>query len=160
VGFVTSNQPIKKHAQYVALSRELPVPTVPMILSGWSYTLANLLPWAQRQLLIVTGAMAVFEGLLLAVLYRDWRLWVIQEITLICPGCRKKQLLPVGDAQCPTCHLKFHIRIDEPRCPNCDYLLYMLKSDCCPECGSPIRNLANTTSAPESNQGDLNGPPS
>jgi hypothetical protein len=84
----------------------------------------------------------------------------IQEITLICPGCRKKQLLPVGDAQCPTCHLKFHIRIDEPRCPNCDYLLYMLKSDCCPECGSPIRNLANTTSAPESNQGDLNGPPS
>jgi len=83
VGFVTSNQPIKRDAQYVALSRELPVPTVPMILSGWSYTLANLLPWAQRQLLIVTGAMAVFEGLLLAVLYRDWRLWAIQEITLI-----------------------------------------------------------------------------
>jgi len=27
--------------------------------------------------------MAVFEGLLLAVLYRDWRLWAIQEITLI-----------------------------------------------------------------------------
>jgi predicted RND superfamily exporter protein len=83
VGFVTSNEPIKTHAQYVALSRELPVPSVPMILSGWSYTLANLLPWAQRQLLIVTGAMAVFEGLLLAVLYRDWRLWAIQEITLI-----------------------------------------------------------------------------
>ncbi len=83
VGFVTSNQPVKDHAQSVALSRELPVPGVAMILSGWSYTLANLLPWAQRQLLIVTGAMAVFEGLLLAVLYRDWRLWVIQEITLI-----------------------------------------------------------------------------
>jgi predicted RND superfamily exporter protein len=83
VGFVTSNEPIKMHAQYVALSRELPVPSVPMILSGWSYTLANLLPWAQHQLLIVTGAMAVFEGLLLAVLYRDWRLWAIQEMTLI-----------------------------------------------------------------------------
>ncbi len=83
VGFVTSNEPIKTHVQYVALSRELPVPTVSMTLSGWSYTLANLLPWAQRQLLIVTGAMAVFEGLLLAVLYRDWRLWAIQEITLI-----------------------------------------------------------------------------
>lgn len=83
VGFVTSNQPVKTHAQCVALSRDLPVPSVPMILSGWSYTLANLLPWAQRQLLIVTGAMALFEGLLLAVLYRDWRLWAIQEITLI-----------------------------------------------------------------------------
>jgi predicted RND superfamily exporter protein len=83
VGFVTSNQPIKHHAQCVALSRELAVPDVPMTLSGWSYTLANLLPWAERQLLIVTGAMAIFEGLLLAILYRDWRLWVIQEITLV-----------------------------------------------------------------------------
>jgi predicted RND superfamily exporter protein len=83
VGFVTSNEPIRTHAQYVTFSRDLPVPAVPMILSGWSYTLVNLLPWAQRQLLIVTGAMAVFEGLLLAVLYRDWRLWAIQEITLI-----------------------------------------------------------------------------
>jgi predicted RND superfamily exporter protein len=27
--------------------------------------------------------MAIFDALLLAVLYRDWRLWVIQEITLI-----------------------------------------------------------------------------
>jgi predicted RND superfamily exporter protein len=83
VGFATSNQPLKKHAQSVALSRELSVPGVSMILSGWSYTLADLLPWAQRQLLIVTGAMALFEGLLLAVLYRDWRLWAIQEITLL-----------------------------------------------------------------------------
>jgi uncharacterized protein len=83
VGFVTTNQPIKTHAQSAALSRDLPVPNVPMILSGWSYTLADLLPWAQRQLLIVTGAMAIFEGLLLAILYRDWRLWVVQEITLV-----------------------------------------------------------------------------
>ena len=54
-----------------------------MILSGWSYTLANLLPWAQRQLLIITAAMWIFEALLLALLYRDWRLWVIQEFTLV-----------------------------------------------------------------------------
>ena len=82
-GFVTSNEPIKKHAQYLTLSRELPVPGVPMILSGWSYALANLLPWAQRQLLIITAAMWVFEALLLAILYRDWKLWIIQEITLV-----------------------------------------------------------------------------
>ncbi|HEX2971262.1 MAG TPA: hypothetical protein VHP11_02945 [Tepidisphaeraceae bacterium] len=62
----------------------------------------------------------------------------IRQLTLICPGCHKKQLLPVGDAQCPTCHLRFSIKIAEPRCPNCDYLLYMLKSDRCPECGTPL----------------------
>lgn len=83
VGFATSNQKITKHAQYAQLSEELPVPGVSMILSGWSYALANLLPWAQRQLLIITGAMAIFEGLLLAVLYRDWRLWIVQELTLV-----------------------------------------------------------------------------
>jgi predicted RND superfamily exporter protein len=59
------------------------VPDVPMILSGWSYTLANLLPWAQRQLLIISGLMALFDAALLAVLYRDWRLWIIQEVTLL-----------------------------------------------------------------------------
>ena len=41
-----ARQPIETHAQYEKLSRELPVAGVPMILSGWSYTLANLLPWA------------------------------------------------------------------------------------------------------------------
>ena len=82
-GFVTSKQPVKTHALSLRLSRELPVPGVPMILSGWSYTLANLLPWAQRQLLIVSGAMAIFEALLLVILYRDWRLWAIQELTLV-----------------------------------------------------------------------------
>lgn len=82
-GFVTTNEKITGHAQYVWLSENLAVPGVPVILSGWSYALANLLPWAQRQLLIITGAMAVFEGILLAVLYRDWRLWVVQELTLV-----------------------------------------------------------------------------
>jgi uncharacterized protein len=82
-GFATSNQPIKTHLQAVTLDRELAVPGVQMTLSGWSYTLATLLPWAERQLLIVSAAMAIFEALLLAILYRDWRLWVIQEITLL-----------------------------------------------------------------------------
>ncbi len=82
-GFVTTNQPVKTHLQAITLDRQLAVPGVQITLSGWSYTLATLLPWAERQLLIVSGAMAIFEALLLAILYRDWRLWVIQEITLL-----------------------------------------------------------------------------
>jgi uncharacterized protein len=82
-GFVTTNEPVRTHAQHVMLRGELPVAGVPITFSGWSYTLANLLPWARRQLLIVSGAMAVFEALLLIALYRDWRLWAIQELTLV-----------------------------------------------------------------------------
>jgi predicted RND superfamily exporter protein len=82
-GFVTTNQPVATHEQREELSRELPVADVPMILSGWSFTLADLLPWSHRQLLIVSGLMAIFDAVLLAILYRDWRLWIIQELTLL-----------------------------------------------------------------------------
>jgi len=81
-GFATTNEPVANHAQSEELSRELPVPGVPMILSGWSYTLADLQPWSQRQLLIISALMALFDVGLLAILYRDFRLWLIQIVTL------------------------------------------------------------------------------
>jgi predicted RND superfamily exporter protein len=83
VGFVTSNAPILTHADYEVLSRDLPMPGVPMIFSGWSYTLANLLPWSRRQLILISALMAIFDAVFLAILYRDWRLWVVQELTLL-----------------------------------------------------------------------------
>jgi predicted RND superfamily exporter protein len=82
-GFVTSKAPVRTHAQYEMLSQELPVAGVPIIFSGWSYTLANLLPWSHRQLLLISAMMAIFDAVLLAILYRDWRLWVVQELTLL-----------------------------------------------------------------------------
>jgi len=73
---------VTMHAQSEELSRELPVPGVPMILSGWSYALADLQPWSHRQLLIISALMAIFDVSLLAILYRDFRLWLIQVVTL------------------------------------------------------------------------------
>jgi len=81
-GFVTTNQPISGHAQSKDLERDLSVAGVPMILSGWSYALADLLPWSHHQLLIISALMAIFDISLLALLYRDFRLWVIQVVTL------------------------------------------------------------------------------
>jgi predicted RND superfamily exporter protein len=82
-GFAIPSAPVAKRAQAEALARDLPVAGVPMILSGWSYALADLLPWSRRQLLIISALMAFFDVGLLAVLYRDLRLWVIQVITLV-----------------------------------------------------------------------------
>ena len=81
-GFVTTNAPVSTYAHRIELSRELPVAGIPMILSGWSYALADLLPWSHRQLLIISALMAIFDVSLLAILYRDLRLWIIQVITL------------------------------------------------------------------------------
>ena len=81
-GFVTTNEPILVHAQSKDLERDLRVAGVPMILSGWSYALADLLPWSRHQLLIISALMAIFDISLLGVLYRNFRLWTIQVITL------------------------------------------------------------------------------
>ena len=82
-GFVTTNAPITTQAQKRMLTNELPVPDVPMTLSGWSFTLTDLIPWSLRQLILISAMMAIFEGALLAFLYRDWRLWVIHIATLV-----------------------------------------------------------------------------
>ena len=81
-GFVTTNQPVATHAQSEYLKYNLPVRGVPVILSGWTYVLADLLPWSHRQLLIISALMAIFDLSLLAILYRDLRLWLIQIVTL------------------------------------------------------------------------------
>ena len=82
VGFVTTNRPVESHEQKEILERELPVPGVPMILSGWSFTLTDLIPWSHRQLILISTLMAFFDASLLALLYRNWRLWFIQLVTL------------------------------------------------------------------------------
>jgi predicted RND superfamily exporter protein len=82
IGFVTTNERVATHAQSQELGRDLPVAGVPMILSGWSYALADLQPWSHHQLLIISALMAIFDISLLALLYRDLRLWLIQVITL------------------------------------------------------------------------------
>ena len=82
-GFVTTKQPIATHEQSAELGRELPVAGVPVIISGWSYALADLQPWSHHQLLIISALMAIFDVSLLALLYRDLRLWLIQVITLV-----------------------------------------------------------------------------
>jgi predicted RND superfamily exporter protein len=86
-GFVTTNEPVATQEQKEMLHRELPVEGVPMVLSGWSFTLTDLVPWSHRQLILISGLMAIFDATLLALLYRDWRLWLIQVATLAMAVC-------------------------------------------------------------------------
>jgi predicted RND superfamily exporter protein len=86
-GFVTTNEPVTTQEQKEMLHRELPVEGVPMVLSGWSFTLTDLVPWSHRQLILISALMAVFDATLLALLYRDWRLWLIQVATLAMAVC-------------------------------------------------------------------------
>src|SRR5262245_9515496 len=81
-GFVMTNGPLRTHEQSQKLERDLSVAGVPIILTGWTYVLADLQPWSHHQLLLISALMAIFDISLLAILYRDLRLWLIQVITL------------------------------------------------------------------------------
>lgn len=62
----------------------------------------------------------------------------LTQIIVVCPRCRRRQTLPIGNAACSSCGLRVSTRVEEPRCPSCDYLLIGLTSDRCPECGSAV----------------------
>lgn len=81
-GFVMTNERLSTNGQSQELQRDLSLPDVPLILTGWTYVLADLQPWSHHQLLIISALMAIFDISLLAILYRDVRLWLIQIITL------------------------------------------------------------------------------
>jgi uncharacterized protein len=81
-GFVMTNERLSTHEQSQELLRGLSVTGVPLILTGWTYVLADLRPWSHHQLLLISALMAMFDISLLAILYRDVRLWLIQIITL------------------------------------------------------------------------------
>jgi predicted exporter len=53
------------------------LPAKPM-LSGWSFTLLDLMPWARRELLLVSSAVGGAVALLLALAYRRFELWFAQ----------------------------------------------------------------------------------
>ena len=81
-GFVMTNKPLTTHEQSQQLQRDLSVVGVPLVLTGWTFVLADLQPWSHHQLLIISALMAIFDMSLLAILYRDLRAWLIQIITL------------------------------------------------------------------------------
>ena len=81
-GFVMTNEPLTTHEESQELQRNLSVAGVPLILTGWTYVLADLQPWSHHQLLIISALMAIFDMSLLAILYRDVRAWLIQIVTL------------------------------------------------------------------------------
>jgi hypothetical protein len=72
----------------------------------------------------------------------------ITQIAITCPNCQRKQNVALGDGACVNCGLLISIRIAEPRCNQCGYLLYMIKSPRCPECGAPVSRPNETIAEP------------
>jgi hypothetical protein len=72
----------------------------------------------------------------------------VRPVQINCPLCGKKQTLAVGRSNCPACNVIIDLRVEEPRCGVCNYALLMLKSDKCPECGTPVNAPAPAVAVP------------
>ncbi len=79
---VTPVEHIRNVEQKDLLQQELTVPGVPMHITGWTYVLADLIPWASHKLVVLSVAMISFNVLLLAFLYRKIEPLLILMVSL------------------------------------------------------------------------------
>jgi ssDNA-binding Zn-finger/Zn-ribbon topoisomerase 1 len=74
-----------------------------------------------------------------------------KEIAVVCPVCHKKQNVAIaegiGESACAGCGMIISVRLRPPRCPACNYILLMIHSDRCPECGTAIAGALPAVSA-------------
>ena len=68
--YVTPLEHIRNVEQKDLLHDELTVPGVSMHITGWTYVLADLIPWAKHKLMLLSVVMVSFNVVLLAFLYR------------------------------------------------------------------------------------------
>lgn len=52
-------------------------------LTGWSFTMASLVPWAKRELVLFSGLIGGLILVLLAFTYREWRAWSVHTVSLV-----------------------------------------------------------------------------
>jgi predicted RND superfamily exporter protein len=70
--YITPNKTITSESEKEALRIALETPGVPVQISGWSYTLANLIPWSKSKLMELSVVMILFNIVLLIFLYRKF----------------------------------------------------------------------------------------
>ena len=68
--YLTPPKTITSSAEQQSLREKISVPGVEMHISGWSYTLADLIPWSHGKLIEMSVVMVLFNIVLLAFLYR------------------------------------------------------------------------------------------
>lgn len=64
------------------MTEQIKASGVPLLLSGWNYTLLDLVPWARAELSLFATAVVGLIALLLGIYYRRWDLWLIHMAAL------------------------------------------------------------------------------
>jgi predicted RND superfamily exporter protein len=82
VGYLRPVVPIQSQADQGKIGDLVHRADAKAIISGWSYTLWDLIPWATGELIMFTSLVAILILSLLAVVYRRFSLWAIHASAL------------------------------------------------------------------------------
>ncbi|MBV9273289.1 MAG: MMPL family transporter [Verrucomicrobia bacterium] len=81
-GMLRPAQPIKSHEEQAKLGEFIHRADTQAVITGWQYTLWDLIPWAKGELVTFTTAVGVLILLLLWMVYRRFSLWLIHASAL------------------------------------------------------------------------------
>jgi predicted RND superfamily exporter protein len=82
-GYVQPLHPIKTAAEQKQISDLIHRLDPQAKITGWSFTIFDLVPWAQGELVSFTSIVGVAILILLGIVYRKWSLWLIHASALL-----------------------------------------------------------------------------
>lgn len=82
VAYLTPTTPLQTVEDRQSTADAVAVEQSGLIFTGWSYMLLDLIPWAKKELVLLSGAIAGLIMLILALIHRRLDIWLIQVATL------------------------------------------------------------------------------
>jgi predicted exporter len=70
-------------AEQQVLEAEIKASGVPVHVTGWSYAMVSLVPWARHELLFFSGGVGGVILIVLGWIYREFRVWLIHTASLV-----------------------------------------------------------------------------
>jgi predicted RND superfamily exporter protein len=83
VGFVQPLHPIRSAAEQEQISQLIHGLDPKAKITGWSFTVFDLVPWAQGELVAFTTIVGIAILVLLGAVYRKWSLWLVHASALL-----------------------------------------------------------------------------
>ncbi len=82
-GYLRPAVPVKTPEEQQQFESKIRAAGVPVSITGWSYTMVGMVPWAQRELIVFSAAVAMLILISMALAYRAWRPLLVHAVSLI-----------------------------------------------------------------------------
>jgi predicted exporter len=82
-GYLRPAVPINTPAEQAVFEEKVRAAGVPIAITGWSYTMVGLVPWAYRELLVFSVAVGALILVSMALAYRAWKPLLVHTASLV-----------------------------------------------------------------------------